>query len=385
MPHRARAAPDARRRTRLPSRRTTTSSSTRACASSAWSWRPAARAAIDGHVRLLLAWTAAINLTAVRDPLAVATAHVLDSLAAVPVLRALGIDRFARPGLGWWRARACRWPSPCPRRRRAARRADRQEGALPGHGPRRRSGSRTGWRSSPARAEALAPTPDHRGRWPVVTARAVAPSRRARRARVPAPRPGTASWSPGSAATSTTSWRAARRAIEALGGGTLDVEPVSASRPSPGTSLVVVTPDRRRRPDASRATRACAAPAVVTATSRVADCYPDRRCGSPSCRTSTATSSPSTRSSPTPERSMRSGTSATSSATARIPTGSSPAWPRSAPSASAAITTRRPSAAPRSTGSTRRPARPSEWTARHDRARRPGPGWRPCPTRRVDR
>ena len=27
-----------------------------------------AAAAIDGHVRLLLAWTAAINLTAIRDP-----------------------------------------------------------------------------------------------------------------------------------------------------------------------------------------------------------------------------------------------------------------------------------------------------------------------------
>jgi 16S rRNA (guanine527-N7)-methyltransferase len=45
------------------------------------------RAAIDAHIRLLLAWTAAINLTAVRDPEEVARLHVLDSLAAVSLLR----------------------------------------------------------------------------------------------------------------------------------------------------------------------------------------------------------------------------------------------------------------------------------------------------------
>jgi 16S rRNA (guanine527-N7)-methyltransferase len=52
--------------------------------------RPAARAVIDGHVRLLLAWNDAINLTAIRDPAEVATAHVIDSLAAVPLLDAVG-------------------------------------------------------------------------------------------------------------------------------------------------------------------------------------------------------------------------------------------------------------------------------------------------------
>lgn len=46
-----------------------------------------ARTAIDGHVRLLLAWNRAINLTAITDPAAVARLHVADSLAAVPVLR----------------------------------------------------------------------------------------------------------------------------------------------------------------------------------------------------------------------------------------------------------------------------------------------------------
>ncbi len=47
---------------------------------------PDVRAAIDGHARLLLAWTEAINLTAIRDPAGVARLHVLDSLAAVPLL-----------------------------------------------------------------------------------------------------------------------------------------------------------------------------------------------------------------------------------------------------------------------------------------------------------
>lgn len=47
-----------------------------------------ARAAIDGHVRLLLAWNAAINLTAITEPAAVARQHVADSLSALAVLRA---------------------------------------------------------------------------------------------------------------------------------------------------------------------------------------------------------------------------------------------------------------------------------------------------------
>lgn len=58
------------------------------------------REAIDGHVRLLLAWTVAINLTAIRDPAEVARLHVLDSLAAVPVLAARGIRGLLDLGSG---------------------------------------------------------------------------------------------------------------------------------------------------------------------------------------------------------------------------------------------------------------------------------------------
>ncbi|MCI0583668.1 MAG: 16S rRNA (guanine(527)-N(7))-methyltransferase RsmG [Chloroflexi bacterium] len=48
---------------------------------------PEARSAIDGHVRLLLAWNAAINLTAITDPAEVALRHVADSLAATDAIR----------------------------------------------------------------------------------------------------------------------------------------------------------------------------------------------------------------------------------------------------------------------------------------------------------
>jgi 16S rRNA (guanine527-N7)-methyltransferase len=56
--------------------------------------------AIDVHVRLLLAWTGAINLTAIREPVDVARLHVLDSLAAVPHLRARGLSRVLDLGSG---------------------------------------------------------------------------------------------------------------------------------------------------------------------------------------------------------------------------------------------------------------------------------------------
>jgi 16S rRNA (guanine527-N7)-methyltransferase len=49
----------------------------------------AARAAIDGHVRLLVAWNARINLTALRSSEQIARNHVLDSLICVNALRRL--------------------------------------------------------------------------------------------------------------------------------------------------------------------------------------------------------------------------------------------------------------------------------------------------------
>lgn len=59
-----------------------------------------ARAAIDTHVRFLLAWTTAINLTAVRDPADVARLHVLDSLTAVSRIRTAGAEALLDLGSG---------------------------------------------------------------------------------------------------------------------------------------------------------------------------------------------------------------------------------------------------------------------------------------------
>jgi len=56
--------------------------------------------ALDAYVRLLLRWTAAINLTAIREPEAVARDHLLDSLSAVPVLRSLGASSVVDLGSG---------------------------------------------------------------------------------------------------------------------------------------------------------------------------------------------------------------------------------------------------------------------------------------------
>ena len=88
---------------------------------------PDARAAIDGHARLLLAWTAAINLTAIRDPAAVATAHVVDSLTAVAVLRDARRRPLHRPRLGRRLSRASRWRPPSrPRGRSCSSRSPRR-------------------------------------------------------------------------------------------------------------------------------------------------------------------------------------------------------------------------------------------------------------------
>lgn len=57
------------------------------------------RRAIDGHVRLLLAWNEAINLISSADPATIATRHVLDSLAAAPLL-ARDAARIADLGSG---------------------------------------------------------------------------------------------------------------------------------------------------------------------------------------------------------------------------------------------------------------------------------------------
>lgn len=61
---------------------------------------PGVRETIDAQARLLLAWTEAINLTAIRDPADVARLHVLDSLSAVDRLRRHGVRAVLDLGSG---------------------------------------------------------------------------------------------------------------------------------------------------------------------------------------------------------------------------------------------------------------------------------------------
>lgn len=48
---------------------------------------PSVRDAIEDHLRLLLAWNAHVNLTAIRDPLDAMRLHVLDALSALPAIQ----------------------------------------------------------------------------------------------------------------------------------------------------------------------------------------------------------------------------------------------------------------------------------------------------------
>ncbi len=59
-----------------------------------------ARAAIEAHARLLLAWNEHVNLSGLRTAEQVARGHVLDSLLAVGILRALGRTRPSLLDLG---------------------------------------------------------------------------------------------------------------------------------------------------------------------------------------------------------------------------------------------------------------------------------------------
>jgi 16S rRNA (guanine527-N7)-methyltransferase len=127
--------------------------------------------ALEGQVRLLLAWNAAINLSGIRDPAAIALEHVLDSLTAVPILRRAGVTEFldigsgaGYPGLPLAVAlpatRALLVESIGKKARFLAVVAE----AL---------GLADRVRVAATRAETLAADPHHRGRWPAVVARAV--------------------------------------------------------------------------------------------------------------------------------------------------------------------------------------------------------------------
>ena len=149
---------------------------------------PGMRAGIEAQARLLLAWSPFVNVTAIRDPEGIALEHVADSLAAVPLL----LDRLAarRPprrlvglldlgsGAGYPGlpvalaipvARVALVDS-------VARKAAFLEAVATAAGLacEMRGEEPPRVRVVRARAEELGRSPDHRGRWEIVTARAVA-------------------------------------------------------------------------------------------------------------------------------------------------------------------------------------------------------------------
>ncbi len=204
----------------------------------------AQRAAIDGHVRLLLAWTTAINLTAIRDPREVAVAHVLDSLSAIPLLRRLGIDALVDLGSGGGfpglplavalPARRAVLVESTAKKARFLQTAIAAIEAHPGDGE-----AAAPIAVAAVRAEALARDPAQRAAWPCVTARAVGALPDLVELSVPLLRPGgvLVAWKRGDLAGELA---AGRRALDALGGGRLETTAVDL----PGLAdhvLVVVT------------------------------------------------------------------------------------------------------------------------------------------------
>lgn len=129
------------------------------------------RQAIDGHVRLLLAWTESINLTSIRDPTEVAWRHVIDSLTAVVVLRFRHVTRFVDLGSGGGLP-GIPLAATVPADRAVliesvGKKAAFLDVAVKALGLTERVAV------EPRRAEAVARDPRDREQWPVVTARAV--------------------------------------------------------------------------------------------------------------------------------------------------------------------------------------------------------------------
>ncbi len=120
-----------------------------------------------------MAWNAAINLTAVREPGAIAVRHVADSLTGLAVLRARGIDRLVDLGSGGgFPGMTLAAALPADRAllvESVAKKARFLATVVAATGLGRHVAA------VPDRAETVAAGPADRGRWPAVTARAVAP------------------------------------------------------------------------------------------------------------------------------------------------------------------------------------------------------------------
>ena len=178
-----------------------------------------------------------INLTAIREPAAVATAHVVDSLSAVPVLRERAADRILDLGSGGGfpglpiaaacPARPSTWSEPIGKKAGFLRTVVEATGLAERVTVRAR------------RAEALAADRARRGSWSVVIARAVASTADLVELAFPLLGRGGVliAWKRGDL---DAELGAARRAVDALGGGTVEVRDVALAD-LPGHRLVVAT------------------------------------------------------------------------------------------------------------------------------------------------
>ena len=129
-------------------------------------------AAVADHIRLLIAWNTAMNLSGIREPAAMAREHVLDSLSALGLLRRAGITEFVDLGSGGgFPGLPLAVTLPAIRAllvESVAKKARFLEAAAAAAGV----GETVG--VAAIRAEALAADPVHRGRWQAAIARAVA-------------------------------------------------------------------------------------------------------------------------------------------------------------------------------------------------------------------
>ncbi|HET9520160.1 MAG TPA: 16S rRNA (guanine(527)-N(7))-methyltransferase RsmG [Candidatus Limnocylindrales bacterium] len=207
-----------------------------------------ARAAIDGHVRLLVAWNVAINLTAIRDPAGIALRHVVDSLTAVPLVVERGIDGLLDLGSGGGFP-GVPLAAALPLRRVALVESIRKKaGFLQTATVATGLAPRTSVLAS--RAEQLAEDRGHRGAWPAVTARAVGTLADLCELAVPLLRVGgcLVAWKRGPIDAELV---AARRAVVALGGGEIEVRDVTVPGLE-GHHLVTVTKDGQTPPEFPR-------------------------------------------------------------------------------------------------------------------------------------
>jgi 16S rRNA (guanine527-N7)-methyltransferase len=184
---------------------------------------------------LLIAWNAAINLTAIREPAEIAVRHVVDSLAAAPLLSDVGgfVDLGSGGGFPGIPLAVALPVERVALVDSVGKKAAFLAAAVEVAGLSPRVGV------AAARAEELASEGRHRERWPAVTARAVGSLAELVELAFPLLAVGgrLVAWKRGDVAAELL---AARRAVTALGSGSIDEVPVRVTG-LPGHLLVVVT------------------------------------------------------------------------------------------------------------------------------------------------